>query len=156
MTLDALRKEFRKELFAKKHGKPTQCPVCDHAHRVYKRKLNSGMAAKLIEIYKLGGAKHWVNVADIFPGVTHRGGEWALLRHWKVLEPRDVRTAVENAHGDWRITVLGRLFVQNRARVPRYVYVFEGEKIGASSERTTIKEALGDGFNYLELMGGSR
>lgn len=155
-SLAGARAIFAASLEAAAPGKPVVCPCCDHAHRNYRRKLNSGMAAVLIRIYRLGGGAEaaWVNVVRIFPNTTHRGGEWSLLRHWGLVMPRERRSGVKNSVGDWRLTPLGVAFVEGSLEVPRYVEVRNGKLIGKSTETTRIVAALGNAFRYDELMKG--
>jgi hypothetical protein len=150
------RVAFLAQLEAAAPGKPVVCPCCDHAHRNYRRKLNSGMAAVLIRIYRLGGGAeaNWINVVRIFPNTTHRGGEWSLLRHWGLVLPSGRRTGVKNSVGDWRLTPLGVAFVEGVVDVPRYVEVRNGKLIDKSAETTRIVAALGNAFRYDELMKG--
>ena len=122
--------------------------------QVYKRKLNSGMARVLIRLYRLGGASRWVNVSELFPGVTHRGGEWSRTRFWMLVEPRDRRTIDKNAKGDWSLTPWGVEFVMGQARVPRYVFIWDNNPFRFSKETTSIGESLGDRFDYASLMRG--
>ncbi len=146
---------FAEALEAALPGKPVQCPCCGHAHRNYRRKLNSGMAKVLIALYRLSDrGENWVNVTSLFPGVSHRGGEWSLMRHWGLILPRERRSGVKNSVGDWRMTPLGVAFCENRLEVPRSADIRGGKLLGKSEETTSILGALGNGFSYLELMQG--
>lgn len=153
---------FAEALEAALPGKPVQCPCCGHAHRTYRRKLNSGMAKVLISLYRLGNGKEaaWVNVSELFKSGPQSGGrpaaagEWALLRHWGLVLPRERRTATKNSVGDWRLSPLGVVFCENLIEVPRYIEVRNGVCLNKSEETTSILGALGNGFSYLELMQG--
>jgi len=137
-------------------GESVDCPVCLRPHRSYRRKLNSGMAATAIKLYRLGGgnAMDWVNVVRLFPDTTHRGGEWAQIRHWGLAMPRDKRNHAQNSPGDWRLTPLGVAFVEGRLEVPRYIETRDGVLLGKSDETTSIMGALGNAFDYAELLRG--
>lgn len=135
-------------------GDPPTCPCCDRTPGKYRRKFNSGMAKVLVDLYRLGRgpAMAWVNVVKLFPGTSHRGGEWALMRHWGVVTPGGKRTAVANSNGDWRLTPLGVAFVEDQLPVVRHITFLEGEPVKREGE-IRIREALGNAFSYPELMG---
>lgn len=135
-------------------GEPETCPCCGRTGKIYSRKLNSGMALVLIRLFTLGAHERWVNVKEIFPSVTQRGGEWARMKFWLLVTPRDHRTRDENPRGDWMLTPWGVDFVRGRISVPRHVYLWDNVPQGFSPETTTIQESLGDTFNYAELMSG--
>lgn len=55
--------------------------------------------------------------------------------------------------GLYRITEQGRAFAQGETRVPKFIIMYDEELLGFSDgDNTTIQEALGDDFNYRELM----
>jgi len=128
------------------------CPVCTQRVQLYKRKLNSGMAKALIQIYRYGGAS-WTRVQDIPDGP--KGGDYAKLRFWGLLESSSERTDDGNSAGYWRVTPLGVDFVQGRKRVRSHVLTFNNKTYAMPEEASMISvyEALGDRFDYNELMG---
>lgn len=155
-ALREAREAHERALEQTRPGRAVECPLCGHEHRTYRRKLNSGMAAVTVRLYALGHgpAMEWVNVVRLFPNTTHRGGEWAQIRHWGLALPRERRTGSTNSPGDWKITPLGVAFVEGRLEVPRYVETRGGVLLGKSEETTSIVGALGNAFNYAELLRG--
>lgn len=155
-AIATLRKAHQAALDVSKPGRPVTCSVCERPHSSYRRKLNSAVAAVLVKIYRLGGgpAQNWVNVAQMFPNTTHRGGEWTIAKHWGLVMPRDVRDGGANSPGDWRLTPLGVAFVEGRVEVPRYVELRDGVCLGKSEETISITGSLGNAFNYAELLRG--
>lgn len=151
-----LRERHAAAIDAAEPGESVMCGVCQRPHRNYRRKLNAGMAAVTVRLYALGGgsAMDWVNVVRLFPNTTHRGGEWAQIRHWGLALPRDVRTHATNSPGDWQITPLGVAFVEGRIEVPRYIETRDGELLRKSKETISIMGALGNAFDYAELLRG--
>lgn len=151
-----LRERHAAAIDAAEPGESVMCGVCQRPHRNYRRKLNAGMAAVTVRLYALGGgsAMGWVNVVRLFPNTTHRGGEWAQIRHWGLALPRDVRTHATNSPGDWQITPLGVAFVEGRIEVPRYIETRDGELLRKSKETISIMGALGNAFDYAELLRG--
>lgn len=155
-ALEHLRARHAAAIDAAEPGESVVCAVCLRPHRNYRRKLNSGMAAVAVRLYALGNgpAMDWVNVVRLFPNTTHRGGEWAQIRHWGLAMPRDVRTNTSNSPGDWHLTPLGVAFVEGRIEVPRYIETRDGELLRKSEETISIVGALGNAFNYAELLRG--
>ena len=136
-------------------GTPVECPCCKRTARIYRRKLNAGMArvlVRMVEIHARAPMQLWIHIHDIFGGFGQKHRDWPLLKLWGLVEPRTRKTRTENARGFWRVTELGRAFVEGRTRAPAYVFVFDGEKTGSSDEVVTIREALGTKFDYRELM----
>jgi hypothetical protein len=131
------------------------CPCCGQLCKVYKRKLNATMTRALILIYHWFQAhpqKKWLHVPDFLVKVkadsTIAGGDVSKLRYWDLLEARQG----ERSAGFYRITDLGCKFVENKAAVPCYAYIYNQLLLRMSDDVTTIDQALGDRFDYKELM----
>jgi len=144
------------------------CPCCGQFVKLYKRKLNGSMAYALILIYRYFEPNYhgWLHVpsylneapipAEVSAAIR---GDWAKLRFWDLLI-EDTRTRDDGSRraGFWRITEHGRLFVRGLVRVPKYVYLYNKKVVQRRSPDGTsinIKEALGDKFNYSELMAAT-
>jgi len=78
--------------------------------------------------------------------------EYSKLRFWGLLEPMPNGDPTVPGTGYWRITDLGREFVEDKVEISRHVFVFDNKVIDASQEWTSIRNALGDKFDYDELM----
>jgi hypothetical protein len=145
-----------------------ECPCCKQFVKVYKRKLDSVMASSLVLVYhyfqKNKGAT-WVHLPRFLMEAKAADRECAKLRYWGLLEemPREVGAETPGrTSGLWRITDKGKLFVEGDLAVPKYVWVFDGEPYKSEmfrepgddtpEEVVTIREALGDRFDYTELM----
>jgi hypothetical protein len=135
-------------------GESVRCPCCEQTAKVYRRTIHAGMAAQLIRIYRAGlnQPEGWVPVDEIY---SHgASGDYAKLRFWGLIEPKDQRTATDNASGYWRVTPRGEDFVLSKVRVPSHVLVYNNEKIGVDDTvRVDIRAALGSQFDYQQLMG---
>ena len=138
------------------------CPCCNQYCRIYKRKLNSTMALALVLIYqhfKKNPHHTWLHVPAFLVQVkrdsTIAGGDAAKLRYWGLIErsPGE-RDDGSDRIGRYRITAVGKQFVEGKIAVPRYVYLYNQLLLRLSEEMTTIQDALGDKFNYSELMKG--
>ena len=142
------------------------CPCCDQFARLYKRKLNSGMAAGLVwlVLHSEGQSAGWVMVGADAPAWLLRAKELQTTRHWGLVEqrPKDNDDPNTRTSGIWRPTILGQAFVMARVTVPMHVYLYNNEvdtgwgAAGFSPEQTTITQALGARFVYADLMNISR
>ena len=147
MTLGAARDELR-ELIEDGH----QCPCCTQFAKVYRRKIHTSMASALIRIYR-ARQYEWVTVADI---LTHRQiADVAKLEYWGLIERQiGERDDGSKRVGIWRMTGIGREFVQLRTSVHKYARIYDGRCLGMTGEPVTIRDCLGGSFNYEELMYG--
>ena len=130
---------------AKKHlmmniDEGVTCPCCGQFAKVYRRKLNSGMAVALIDMYRNSGTD-WFNVREI----TLRGGDYGKLAYWGLIEPGDDT-------GIWRVTARGEEFIKGMIPVSQHANVYNGKLIELEGDLISISDALGDRFNYEELM----
>jgi len=139
-----------------------KCPCCTQLAKVYKRKLTGPMAYALILIernFRTSG--DWLHVPSYLSkwskiGSAVRGGDWAKLVHWKLIEEKpEIRDDGSPRAGYYKITQLGIDFAQGRVAVPKFVYLYDSRVIQrACTETLTVAEALGSNFNYAELMRG--
>lgn len=139
------------------------CPCCDQIAKVYRRSITSSMAYALLLIerhYRMVPLSTWLHVPEYLSevsaiGAPVRGGDWAKLRYWSLIEPKDgvVRDDGSPRVGFYRLTELGRLFALNLTTVARYAYVYNGALLKLDqSKQLGIVDALGKGFDYDELM----
>lgn len=130
------------------------CPACGQRAQLYRRKLDSGMARVLIQMYtrQSKNPDRWVHV----PSLGTSGGDPIKTRHWDLIEKRDdVRDDGSPRAGWWRLTDLGVQFVQGRTRIPKYAYLYNGICVRLDADETiSVQDALADRFNYDELMSG--
>jgi hypothetical protein len=135
------------------------CPCCNQHVKLYKRKLNSFMALSLIRMYRYfeeNPTVPWVHIKDLSLKVAAGGGELAKLKFWNVIIDKEgLRDDGSDRVGFYRITELGRQFVQGGCKVPKYQYLYN-QKIVRSPDgpNISIQDALGDKFNYDQLMAG--
>lgn len=132
------------------------CPCCTQFVKVYKWKLNSGMARCLILLHRYH-EQHGDTWCHLHHYLVERGqyiGYFPMLRHWGLIEAREGKRDDGNPRGGfYRITELGRAFVRGELDVPRSLFVFNNRVLEVDEEeRTTIHTALGDKFNYSEMM----
>lgn len=125
-----------------------QCPACSQHVKIYRRKLNSGMARSLIAMYRSSGLEP-MHVPTAIGARSREEGKlayWGLVKEVAVLRPDGGRA------GYWHVTEAGERFVQGKITVPKYALVYNGGRLGLEGEPVTIQDVLGDRFNYAELM----
>ena len=136
------------------------CPCCGQDVRMYNYKFHSSLAQCLIGLVKVfETSKNWVHVKDIpVPGgnASQRGGHLAKAVHWGLIEAAPNDDGTKRTSGFWQPTQKGRDFVHGLIDIPKHVHLFNNTVYGFSMEITTIKQALGDAFNYTELMHSVR
>ena len=135
----------------------THCPCCEQYVKQYKRKLNVGMARFLILLAKKSsGQNPWLYVVDIFKNDDHphpiRWGDYGKLRFWGLVESKDDLGKGGKSAGYWRITEKGYQFLMGEIRVFKHIYSLNNKLVGFSSETIDIHDALGEHFDYYELM----
>lgn len=101
----------------------------------------------------------WLHVPSyLIEHKVNANNDVGLLRHWGLLLPRgDERDDGGKHSGYYRITDRGRAFVRGEVDVEKYIYLYDQKLLPqplGDRERTTIQEALGDKFNFRELMSG--
>lgn len=125
-----------------------RCPVCTQMAKVYKRKINSRMAKTLITMYKHSDPGEFVHAPSL-PGDTHECSQlvwWGLIEEERILRPDGGRA------GWWRLTDAGRAFAEGRATVYKYARIYDSKCLGLVGDQVSIKDALGEKFDYAELM----
>jgi hypothetical protein len=127
------------------------CPACTQRVQVYRRKVNSGMARSLIAMYTVGG-RDWIHLPT---QIGARSREEGKLAYWGLVEEEKTKRPDGGRAGYWRVTARGEEFVKCRLSIPKYARVYNGRVLGFDTTTlVTIKDALGDKFDYAELMAG--
>ena len=133
-----------------------KCPACTQIAKGYRRPLHAAMAANLIRFYVAYGVE-WGSRVELTRGQAE--GDFAKLRYWNLVEESDERRTDGGRAGWWRVTDLGRQFVQEAVLVRKYVYVYDGRPVHLPGRSTfegphiSIRTALGKRFNLDELLG---
>lgn len=131
-----------------------KCPCCTQFAKVYRRKIDGGMAHILVQMYRKQNEQdgRWVHV----PSLGTAGGDPIKTRHWGLIEERQVqREDGSSRAGWWRLTRLGQDFVSNRVRIAKHARLYDGRCLGLdATETVSVLDCLGTKFNYEELMHG--
>lgn len=145
MTLSEAREWLRKQV-----DDGAKCPCCTQFSKVYRRKINAGMASGLITMYRTYGLAwgHVPSTADL----SRLGGELARLRMWGLVEESPEPRDDGGRAGWWRVTAAGERFVRGQERVPKYARVYDGRCLGLDGDLVSVRDALGTRFDYDELM----
>lgn len=146
---------------------PQNCVCCGQRVQLYRRKLSDDMVRCLVGLYRITkgvsqlspedaekafyseGGTLWVH-KDLFCSASG-SGDYAKMRFWGLIVPRDYRAKEENASGFWAITERGLDFVEKRARVPLYVYVYNNAAHSVSPQTIGVSDA--SPFDYRETLG---
>lgn len=156
MDEDATTLRAAKEWLRQRVEEGARCPCCRQIAKVYKRKLHSGMAMRLISCYRISVLRgfDWIDVNELYKqGPSVAPLDFPYLRFWGLIEkhPTDRDSEVKSS-GLWRITELGVDFVCGRAEVFSHIRFYDSRFLGFTGERIRIGDALGEKFNYRELM----
>jgi hypothetical protein len=145
-TLQDARRRLLKRL-----DEGTICPCCGQTAKRYRRKLTSQMARVLVELHFATRKEGLVHKRDL---ESHDGsGDLGKLAHWGLVHsPEGTNAGGSNRSGYWQTTEKGDRFVRDEIKVPRYVHLYNGRRLGFSKEMTDIRTAIGDHFDYEELM----
>lgn len=141
-----------KDYLNENYKKGVKCPCCKQTVKLYKRKLNSGMARTLIAMFN--GPEGNIHVKDYLREKNLKNThDFTLLKYWKLIVP------IANCDGGqelglWSITDKGKQFCRGEIKVQKHVLILINKHIGFSEEETTIQESLGNHFDYDELMKG--
>lgn len=127
-----------------------RCPCCTQFVKIYRRKIHASMARDLIYFYRENGREwgHWKTIRNW-------SGDLAKLRYWGLTISEPERREDGGRTGWWQITERGEQFVKNVVHVPKYVLVFNNRVLGFDGEAISISDAIGDRFDYRELMDGT-
>lgn len=150
--------EEAKQLLRDNWEKGIECPCCTQFVKAYKNPLFAASAFALIRLYQYQNNhpdEEWMHVKDFAEASsnTPRAGHFAELRFWGLIEEKpNEDDPTKRTIGFWRITPRGRDFVEQKIRVFSHGRMFNGKNYGFTGEHITISEALGNKFNYEELM----
>jgi hypothetical protein len=130
--------------------KGAKCPCCTQFAKVYRRRLNAGMARSLIIMYRTAGTD-WQHIPTTTAGGSREEGK---LRYWTLVEDGGHTPSGGPRPGMWRVTTAGEAFVLGYSKVPAHALVFDSKllELDAARGEISIHDALGDHFSYELLM----
>lgn len=147
--------EEAKQLLRDNWQEGIECPCCRQYVKLYKRKLNSAMAYVLVMMDRAPtGYFHVENWLKTQNTPASLRGDFPKLHYWGLIEAKEAtREDGSPRVGYYRITEKGRKFVHGLIEVPARAQLFNQKFYGYDGDPISIKQALGDKFNYEELMG---
>ena len=151
---DKLLSEARKEVMdALDDG--IICPCCDKYVRQYKRKFNSTMARSLIWLVNTHRelSDGWVDVPYLAPRWLVQTNQLPTVRWWGLIERHPSTDSATKHSGLWRPTAAGIAFVNRESRIIASAITYNGNVTGFTGDEIDIEDALGEKFNYAEIMG---
>jgi len=137
------------------------CPCCDRYGKRHRRKLNSGIASSLLWLVRTyhERACNWIDIPRTGPRRVVKSREPDKWAQWEpaLAETRPYSYGDETRRGMWRPTEAGIDFVHGRITVPSHGIFYNTRRGVVVFEETqiSIQEALGDTFDYGELMAES-
>jgi hypothetical protein len=147
--------------------KGVRCPACRQFVKIYRRALGSQMARWLIWLvrtWEQAGLARNRTALDPWIDIRRspvRGGDYAKLAHWGLIEHKPNTEKKDNGAKDtrdsgmWRPTFKGLDFVQRRVTVPSHIFLYDNIRIGEETTLITIEQALGKRYSYAELMAAT-
>lgn len=137
-----------------------RCPVCDRLVVIAKRGMTASMGHALVIIYQRAqhiGWAEWIHVEELIksaPVPAAIASNCTLPHFWDLLEKKmGERPDGSRSVGYYRMTALGRGFVEGNIAVPKTAYMYNNEVVDFSDEKVFITDLKGKGFNYREVMG---
>jgi hypothetical protein len=123
------------------------CPCCKQFAKIYPRQIHSTIARALIKVYNASTPGEFVHLART-AGPACEGGK---ARYWGLIEEES--DVVDGGRsGWWALTNLGRSFVRNTIRIPKYAFVYDKRCLRLDGPEVDIRDCLGTKFSYAELM----
>lgn len=138
--------------------KGVTCDHCGRLAKMYRKKLGAPAARFLIHLYNVssrGEHGRYYTTRELYPRDNKASTEGVCTRFWGLVDVADASNSAGAPAGAFRLTDLGRRFVQGLEFLPMYVHTYNNEKIGEpEGPLTNIREALSRKFNYDDLMKG--
>ena len=151
--MDDLRKdctlEEAKQWLRARFEDGASCPCCHQTVKLYPRKLNSNMAVFLVSLVRL-----WKRERRPikYSECRYHGRDYSYLHLWSLAQTSRSEDPAKRTSGFWEPTQKGIDFVEQRLTVPSHAYCYNGKLVRMGETPTNIIEALGEDFNYAELM----
>lgn len=134
-----------------------KCPVCEQKVKMYKKQIDAHTASFLIKLYNISNKqpfKTYFHVNDDIRVSNKVGGSWAKLRYWGLIEEQ--QNSYKNTHrrttGMWKITEKGRMFVEEKIPIEKYVKLYNQKCYGFDGGDVWITDSLKQKFDYREMM----
>jgi len=136
-----------------KKGWKGDCPCCGRWAQIYRRTIHAAAAIQLMRLYMLGGYDGlFVHASRLIPAGQSGSGDLSKAKYWDLIREKPHDKGAKKSSGYWSLTTKGVGFVTKTLMVPQYAYVFDDRVLALSPELMDIKSALGQKFDYEEIM----
>lgn len=133
-----------------------KCQCCGQFVKEYHRKINSSMALVIFLMYK-HDKKDFFHVEKWLKsiGKPELRADYHKLRFWGLIEAKvGEREDGSKRNGFYKITGRGIMFAEGKLTVPEKAVLLNNVFQRFEGGEIKIKEAMGNRFNYDELMNG--
>jgi len=131
----------------------TKCPCCSQNVKLTPTKIDPPMAMwlkALVDEYER--TNDWVDLKTMEKLVKQRNGNYAKLRHWKLIESNKVNTDVKKRRsGQWKPTDTGIAFVNMQLSVPERVFLYNSTAYKCSEQFVNFTDCAKSEFDFREL-----
>lgn len=146
--------EARRDLMERGRWEGVRCPCCDGMAKVYACRINAAAARALILLARATQPGDYAHFLELMKRAGVYSGHYAELARWGLIERAPDRAKDGNpSTGLYRVTDLGRRFVHGEATVPARAITYNDELLRLEGEPVSIRDVLGDRFDYGDLMG---
>ena len=138
-----------------KTGEKFFCQCCGRWTQAYKRQIHHSIARSLISLYHIqntGYEREYFHTSKFCK--TDTGSDFAIAKHWGLIEAAQDVPEGKRTSGFWRITPKGKLFVTNKDLIKKYALIYDDRLLGFDGKDISITDCLGKKFNYDQLMAG--
>ena len=143
-----------KQFLTERYEEGVTCPCCKQHVKLYKRKLYSTQMHSLIRLVRFDqrvpGYYHITKIS-----ATGHGGDFSKLEPFGLVVQQVNEDTKKKTSGMWRPTKTGIDFVYGRVKLPAFAKIYNGKVREFATEMVDIRQALGEKFDYNELMNGS-
>jgi hypothetical protein len=137
----------------KDKSKGYTCDCCGLFVKSYRRSFNSNMGIAILTLYKYGEGKYQHMEELLQSKGLKRCGDFSYLRFYGLIEKLEAkRNDGSSRNGKYKITGRGTAFAECKLTVQKHFIIFNNTLEGFSGEEITVKDALGEKFNYEQLM----
>lgn len=150
---DALERARRIYFDRIEAGRVATCPCCDRRGRIYRRKLHAEMARFLVLLVAKTAPGEWLHIRKVIGASGAKvATDGAYLVHWGLVEKADDLDDVRTRGGLYRASDKGRRFATGELTVPSHVVLYDNGPRKLEGDEVSIFDALGDRFDYRELI----
>lgn len=141
------------EIFFPDANKGFYCNCCGSYVKIYRRSFNCNMALALIALYRYTKGEYVKVEKFLTEHGYQRCGDFSYLRHYGFIEAKkEKREDNSSRNGFYRITGIGRLFVEAKEKAKEKFLIQNNKLLGFDGNEINIYEALGKKFDYQKLM----